>query len=1342
MLSAYLVDSLDDTMLDDGLTTLREALEAADTNTALWADGDHPIVAGSDTETDTITFDPDLFTNGVDPVPGTILFAPDQWRLEITDPAGVDLQGPGPELLSIDADGRCGVLFIESGAEASLSEITLTHGGHTSLGGGITNYGTLSISHSIISNSSATSTLSPRGGGIYNAGQLSIDHSTISGNSSISSCTDQYNKAYGGGVYNGGTLSITDSTISDNSATVAGYFAYGGGLCNDGVLSISHSTISGNSVSNEGGSTAYCGGGGLANCDGTTTIAHSIISDNSATGQSGCGGGAVFVDGGAVTIDHSTVSGNWATYNCGGVFNYAGETTVSHSTISGNSASNAGGLLNLRDLVVINSTVSNNSATGAGGGMAAAYSYGASPTLQVVNSTISGNSATMGGGIYSVNSSTNVSITNSTITDNSATNSGGGLYASSSQILMHNSVIAENDAGDNAQIHATVLPQSSHNLIGVSTGLSGIAHGENGNQIGAEGSPIDPMLDPLQDNGGPTLTHAPLAGSPLIDAGDDAKAIDPQWEPLLADQRGFSRFFGTVDIGAVEDQPPGMPVAQGDAFVGNQDEPIVLDVLANDFCQTGTMEVELVEGPSHGLLVENLDGTLTYTPDPDFWGVDIFSYRAVNDPWTSNTVEVFVSVLSPVSIVVTTASDETNGDLSADDISLREALQMATPGAAIQFSADLLGQTIYLTHLTGTLIVADVQIVGPGAGYLAIDGYLKRVLDVDGDSLIAHLTITGGFVGIETSQDAVVTIDHCSITDNGDTTYLTGGIYNRGTMTIIDSKIVGNAARETMARGGGICNYGTLDVSGSIISHNSAGSDEIFGSRGGGIFNGGTLTVADSVFSNNTVAYAGGAIANYHGTLTVTRCDFLDNVSECYAGAIDNCPEGVAVIDDSYFSGNVAVKYLGGAISTGASQMTIMNSTITGNSATGALGPGDGGGIAFTSGTLTILNSVIANNDAAGFGGGLYVNASESTLVIRNSTITGNTAALGGGVAYMGQGTQATIANSIIAMNDAPTDPDFYGTLPPNGGFNLIGVDPGFVGSEDFHLAAGSPAIHAGSDALAVDAEGHPLATDLDGNPRSVGPSVDMGAFEFQYPLSPQDQIPGDANLDGTVNAVDAQILAAHWGLIPTCLLPGDANDDWVVDHTDAEILAAHWGEEGVGWEEGDFDGDDAVGPGDAAILAAHWGTAVGMRWADGDFDGDKIVGPVDASILAAHWGMTFAPPGEEAFSESTAPLGDGSTPASDPLIGPVQKNPDGLARWKIAPVARKNTPPSEAAAAAAACDAAMAEQYGPRAEPRSLQRERLAFSHALARRQARSQENPTDDQAALAVDLLLKYAK
>jgi hypothetical protein len=106
-------------------------------------------------------------------------------------------------------------------------------------------------------------------------------------------------------------------------------------------------------------------------------------------------------------------------------------------------------------------------------------------------------------------------------------------------------------AGTREDVVGTVLGTSANNLIGVNTGLAGIANGVLGNLIGNPIVPINPLLAPLANNGGPTQTHALLAGSPAINAGFN-------FSGQLTDQRGgaFSRSVGLTDIGAFEVQPP------------------------------------------------------------------------------------------------------------------------------------------------------------------------------------------------------------------------------------------------------------------------------------------------------------------------------------------------------------------------------------------------------------------------------------------------------------------------------------------------------------------------------------------------------------------------------------------------------------------------------------------------------------------------------------------------------------------------------------------------------------------------------------------------------------------
>jgi hypothetical protein len=216
-------------------------------------------------------------------------------------------------------------------------------------GGGVLNYGILTLTEATISGNSASNV----GGGVENDGTLSITNSTISGNSA---------SGFGGGVFNNDTLIITNSTISDNSAQ------FGGGVLNaeGSTANLTDSTISGNSASG-------FGGGGVYNLFyATLTLTNSTISDNSAQNA----GGGVFNSGGTATLINSTISGNSAQNIGGGVFNSSfftynydhipGTLTLTNSTISGNSASNGGGGVfnNTYALLILNRTlISGNTAS-------------------------------------------------------------------------------------------------------------------------------------------------------------------------------------------------------------------------------------------------------------------------------------------------------------------------------------------------------------------------------------------------------------------------------------------------------------------------------------------------------------------------------------------------------------------------------------------------------------------------------------------------------------------------------------------------------------------------------------------------------------------------------------------------------------------------------------------------------------------------------------------------------------------------------------------------------------------------------------------------------------------
>jgi CSLREA domain-containing protein len=302
-----------------------------------------------------------------------------------------------------------------------------------------------------------------------------------------------------------GDLTITGSgasiTIIDGNKTLR---------TNSGVLTIDFATVNISGLTIRNGERAQ--GGGIYKT-GTLTLINSTVSGNVASH-----GGGIYNGSGTLTLTNSTVSGNSAVEDGGGIFNpFFGSTIVTNSTVTGNAASNGGG-------GIFNST----------------------GILTLTNSTISGNSANSGGGIYNVLRDTRVF--SSTIANNQA---GGGVLSVGfgATVAFQNTILAGNLPYD---CSGSAFFSGGNNLMGTQSCTV------NGGGV----TVADPMLGPLQNNGGPTQTHTPLSGSPAIDGGNPSGCRD-QFDQfgalLLRDQRGFRRTVdgngddaARCDIGAVE----------------------------------------------------------------------------------------------------------------------------------------------------------------------------------------------------------------------------------------------------------------------------------------------------------------------------------------------------------------------------------------------------------------------------------------------------------------------------------------------------------------------------------------------------------------------------------------------------------------------------------------------------------------------------------------------------------------------------------------------------------------------------------------------------------------------
>jgi parallel beta helix pectate lyase-like protein/S-layer family protein/polymorphic membrane protein len=390
--------------------------------------------------------------------------------------------------------------------------------------------------------------------------------------------------------------------------------------------------------------------------------------------------------------------------------------------------------------------------------------------------------------------------------------------------------------------------------------------------------------------------------------------------------------------------------------------------------------------------------------------------------------------------------------------SLRGAIAAASPGDTITFDPSLSGQTIILASTV--TIDKNMTINGLGMNQLTISGnnvsrvfYINSGVTVTLDSLIiAHGKSPYGSSGGGIFNAGALTVTNSTISENsaaygggifneGGTVMMIdstlsynnvymygGGVYSQGgTVTVSNSTLSNNAS----VVGGGVYNAGgTMMVSNSIFSYNSG--DPLMSSAAGGIYNIGTLTISDSTFSNNSAQDSGGGIFHSGGTLTITNSIFSGNSASGYhsaGGGIIN--DDTLIITNSTFSGNSAE--VGGAIYNNGTlgMLTVTDSTFSGNSAL------DGGGI-FNYDTLTVTNSTFSGNGTSSYGSSGGGISNYKTLTVTNSTFFENSATYGGGIRngdFYNPST-LTVTNSTFSVNSASYGGaiDNAGTLTINNG--------------------------------------------------------------------------------------------------------------------------------------------------------------------------------------------------------------------------------------------------------------------------------------------------------------------
>jgi hypothetical protein len=294
--------------------------------------------------------------------------------------------------------------------------------------------------------------------------------------------------------------------------------------------------------------------GGTITLGNTLDITHNLIIDGTGSGITVNGGGlrVFMIETGKVAIDGLTITGGIAPSSAsgGGIYNQ-GFLSLSNSTVTGNSADNSAGIYNDigATLTMSGDTVNNNTATASVGG-----GIGNVGTAEIINCTIAANNANRGGGIANTHV---LSVGNSTVAFNTVTGAGadgGGIYTfgGSDQLSLLNTIVYNPNSGAAttnevlgtiAQAQALVYGPGPYNVA------PGGDHG--GSFIG-----FNPLLGPLQNNGGDTATMALLPGSPAIGHGATMSMI-PGLGGVVVDQRGYPHPANSIDIGAVQTLTPG-----------------------------------------------------------------------------------------------------------------------------------------------------------------------------------------------------------------------------------------------------------------------------------------------------------------------------------------------------------------------------------------------------------------------------------------------------------------------------------------------------------------------------------------------------------------------------------------------------------------------------------------------------------------------------------------------------------------------------------------------------------------------------------------------------------------
>ncbi len=939
--------------------------------------------------------------NAVNAQPGDINFAPNVTGeivllspLPTLGPIYANINGPGAGALAVTRESSVTNVRILAigGGNVNISGLTFDHGAPDfGGGGGIYNFGdgTINITNCAFTNNVAVGT--GRGGAVYHfgTGQMTVTGSTFFNNQAD----------MGGAIASDltGPITITNSNFSTSHATV------GGTLSNESsaTMTLTGVVIDGSTSTHQAAGINVGFGGGLDITD--SRMSHCFAGNS---------GGAIYnTNAAVVNITRTTLSENSATSVGGAIFNGTGTVNITASTIWGNTVTNGNG------------------AVGAG-----LYSNGTG-TYNITNSTLSGNSSSGNGGairIWSGNGIGHANITNSTITGNSA-RFGSGIDADTGALVtIRNTIVAGNTALNFApDINGTVTSQG-YNLIG--NNQFATITPATGDQIGTPSTPINPVLGPLQNNGGPTFTHEVLNGSPAIDAGNAFGAT--------TDQRGLARPADRVtvanvsdgsDIGAFESQTPPTPAISVDdtVFVGNTLVPNAFTVsLSNASDLTVTVHYATADDTAEdGEDYTATSGTLTFLPGETTQTVPV---SLVADTTNEGVEQFFLNLDTPTNATIadgqgigTIFDDDPQATVAIDDVTHTEGNSGITTYTFTVTKTGTTAQTVsvdYSTFNGSAVSPSDYTAVSGTLTFLPAEFVKTITVDVNGDTSfeadeifyvrlfnpVAVDIIRGEGVGAITNDDApqiyIVNVNadtddgtcdvaNCTLREAINWANSTGGHINFAPSVTGSISLLSPLA--PLVNGNAIVINGPGANVLTVKRDAGAGAMRIFDINGGGNY-----TINGLAINDGDVRPIGGAFNNLGGAIrilasrgvTINNCTFTNNWGD-NAGAIyngTNTGNGPLTVNDSTFTANNA-NFSGGAIYNRFNNIvTVNHSTFDANG-----GPFFGGAIYNRQASVMFISDSLFTGNAANSGGAVY-NDDNGSITISRSNFIGNHAQVGG----------------------------------------------------------------------------------------------------------------------------------------------------------------------------------------------------------------------------------------------------------------------------------------------------------------------------------------------------------